>query len=293
VHKQAAVPQRLAADLEDATRDLLRGVGPAEPDVSGVMASGELVAALSGAAGVPVVLAAVSAEYTRRGRSMTGWPPARWLGVLRRDPVKKLHLGVDESAVKELARGWRPTTTPAQQAGVDAAVEKVTAAASKGLPARWAAAVRAAVPPWNGSDGGLGPALDEAVASVGLGRSRRAWFVLVGLVQWLALLALIGGLGWLAADYFADVQDPSLGEFPSGDPIPASAAVAVGGAVVGLLTTLLARWWVRSGSRRRRERAQEALTEAIEVVARERVVAPVTEVLAAHRRTREALSGNG
>jgi hypothetical protein len=50
---------------------------------------------------------------------------------------------------------------------------------------------------------------------------------------------------------------------------------------------------VRVGARRRRARAQEQLSQAIEALAQQRVVAPVGAVLTAHRQTREALTGQG
>jgi GTPase Era involved in 16S rRNA processing len=300
VHKQAAVPQRLAADLDEVNSRLAAGIGSGEADLSKVVASGELVAALSDAAGVGIVLDAASAEYRRNGRRATGWPPARWLGKLRRDPVKRLKLGADEAGVKQLVRGARPATTPAQLAGVSAAVEKVTGAASAGLPRRWADAVRASVTVSSDTEGaGLGVALDQALLSVDVGKPKRGWFHLVRLLQWLALLALVGGLGWLAAEYVADrfdlgtLENPSVGELPSGEQVPLAAVIAAGGALVGLVLTLLARWWVRVGARRRRARAQEQLSQAIEALAQQRVVAPVGAVLTAHRQTREALTGQG
>ena len=84
------------------------------------------------AAGVPAVTAAVERSTVRAGTAATGWPVVRWLGRLRPDPLRRLHLGSAAPA----ARCPRPASV--QQAGVATAVRRARDAAGEGLPLAWA-----------------------------------------------------------------------------------------------------------------------------------------------------------
>lgn len=309
VHRKTVVAQRLSADLDDVMDRLALGVADKEPDVADAAREDRLVDALAAATGIPVVAEAAGEQYATLGRRTTGWPPARWVSrLLRRDPVRRLGLGADERELRKLARATAPAASPAQVSAVAAAVERVTAAASDGLPPRWADGVRAAVPvsvaeeltgtsthdadAAEEGDGSLTGVLDDALAGVDLGSPRRGWFRVVQVVQWLALLGCLGGLGWAAADALdlGDVPNPAVAEGSPWDDVPLAAVPAVGGLVVGVLLALLARWWVGVGARRRRERVGDLLRAAVVEVAQERVVAPVAALVDRHRATREALS---
>ena len=63
----------------------------------------------------------------------------------------------------------------------------------------------------------------------------------------------------------------------------------VGGVLLGLGLGVLSRWWARIGARRRRAVVGERLTASVAAVADERILAPVAEVLARHRETRQHL----
>jgi hypothetical protein len=62
-----------------------------------------------------------------------------------------------------------------------------------------------------------------------------------------------------------------------------------GGVLIGLTLAALGRVLGRVGGRRRRRLIEKRLHEAIDTVARERIVAPVQQVLTDHRETREQL----
>jgi GTP-binding protein EngB required for normal cell division len=294
VHRRTTAAQRLSSDLDTALTELAGGV--AEPGSAGAVLPepAELARALADAAGVPGVLEASQARYRRRGRAVTGWPPARWVGRLRRDPVKRLGLADGEELQRRAAQ-FVPASTPAQAAAVDAAVDSVVSAAGRGLPPRWASAVRAAA-----SDGshdgpdGVRARVDAVVASLELGRRSARWWWLVWAVQLLALLALVGGLVWAALGEWDDAL--GLREVPAPNAVtwddrvlPWSLVVAAGGLLAGLLVTLLARWWVRAGARRRRARAAAAVQAGLNAVAQESVLRPIQAVLARHQATRRAL----
>ena len=151
----------------------------------------------------------------------------------------------------------------------------------------WAEAVADAATP-AGPD--LADTLDQAVVGTSLRARNPVWWKAVNWLQILFALAAFGGLGWtivlvlLGWLQFPDIHAPLWGPFP----IPFLLLVA--GLVAGLLLALLARFLARVGGRRRAQGDGEAgCGTSIDEVAGEHILAPVTDVLDRHRRTREHL----
>ena len=101
---------------------------------------------------------------------------------------------------------------------MDTAIREAAGAASAGLPAPWAVAVRRAA---RSRGDELEDGLDRAVATTSLGASRRPlWWRLAGLAQWLVLAAVVAGGVWLLAlvglDYLRlpQLYMPTAGELP-------------------------------------------------------------------------------
>jgi GTP-binding protein EngB required for normal cell division len=291
-----AAQHRLAADVRAASRGLRTGVANAEPDVSDA-ADEALVEALSRAAGIPTVVAAVERDYRHQAWGRTGWPFTRWVRGLRPDPMKRLRLRASDATEEQLAvtasdvrhvlgRSSLPPPSPAARAAVDLATRRVGDDAGRGLPRRWSEAVAdAATPP--GPD--LADALDQAVVGTSLKSRAPMWWGVVGAAQLvLALMAVLGllwlvtlvVLGWLA---LPEIDTPRLG------PVPYPLMMFVGGLLLGLLLSLLSRSAARVGARRRGRRTRVRLTKAVATVAQERILAPVRDVLSRHRATRESL----
>ena len=291
-----AAQARLAADIR-ATAGRLRGeVSDTEPTLSDKVDS-DLVDALSRAAGIPTVVAAVERDYRNQAWSRTGWPFTRWVRALRPDPMTRLRLNTKDSVEEKLAvtagdvrsvlgRSSLPPPTPAARAAVDLATRGVGDRAGKALPPRWAEAVSdAATPP--GPE--LADALDQAVVGTSLRMRAPLWWRVFGIAQLLLSLTAVLGLlwlvvlvvlGWLA---LPDVDTPSLG------PLPYPLLMFAGGLLLGLALAGLARWLARIGARRRGRVIRGRLTKAVAEVAAERIVGPVRAVLARHRTTREGL----
>ena len=142
---QGAVAARAAADLDRAARRLLEGVGAAEPEPNDLRGADELVGALAQAAGVPVVLDAVTADYERVARQAMGWPFLRWWRRLRPDPLSRLGLGEGtEGELRELSRSALPGATPSQKSRVELSARRVIGGVTEVLPA----AGRTACSPW-------------------------------------------------------------------------------------------------------------------------------------------------
>ncbi|MGV9771895.1 GTPase [Streptosporangium sp. NPDC003464] len=284
---------RLAADVGTAADTLLRasgGAGGQAPEASADGPARALTAALAEAAGVPVVVEAVAKAHRHRSVAATGWPPTRWIRRLRPDPLRRLRLGSAETQGPGglVGRTSIPVATAVQRSRMDTAIREAAGAASVGLPAPWAAAVRQAARS-HGDE--LEDGLDRAVATASLGAARRpAWWRVAGLAQWAVTAAMLAGglwlLGLLGMDYLR-LPQPYL---PTAGELPWPTALLVGGAVLGLVIALLCRGIAWLGGRRRARRAGRALRANVDRVARELVLAPVSEELSRYRRFTEAVT---
>ncbi len=289
-----AARHRLSADLTAVAGQLRSGVANSEPTVDASPDSG-LVDALSRAAGVPVVVDAVAEDYRRESRQAGGWLFTRWLSGFRADPLARLRLdktvvsmkSVGEADVRAvLGRSSIPPPSPAARAAVSLATRQLADRAGNTLPARWAQAVADAAAP---GDEALGDALDQAILHTPLRSRTPAWWTLVGVLQWIFGAAVVAGVLWLTAlAVVAWLQLPPL-PTPTLGVLPWPFIVLALGVLLGLITAAVSRVSARVGARRRAARAERRLQEAISGVAEERIVAPVTAVLARHRRVRTLL----
>ncbi|MFL6098530.1 MAG: GTPase [Actinomycetales bacterium] len=300
VHSGAAVRERLAADLDAVTGRLRGTVADSEADADSLRGRGALVEALAQAAGVPPVLDAVEEDYRRGALAAGGWPLTRWVRAFRPDPLRRLRLGArsrrggsedgegpGDSLEVALRRSSLPAPTPSQRARVALATNAIADEAASGLPTSWSDAVHAAANP-AGHD--VADALDQAVLGTDLGLSRPRWWSVVGALQWLLTTAAMLGLVWLIVlGVFSWLRLPDL-RTPDLGPVPVPTALLLGGLVLGFLLGLAVRLLAGNFARSRRARAAARLDGAIGSVARDSIIEPVAAVLAAHRRTREALA---
>jgi GTPase Era involved in 16S rRNA processing len=287
VDVQGAVAARAAADLDRAARRLLEGVAPNEPEAKDLRGADELVGALAQAAGVPVVLDAVTTDYRRQAGQAMGWPFSRWWHRLRPDPLRRLRLGENtEGALRQLTRTSLPEATPSQKARVELSVRQVISGVTDMLPRSWADSVRAvaARPEVDLSD-----ALDEAIGTVDLALPRPSWWQVVNALQVLLAVTAVVGFGWLAAvGVLAFLQVPVDTPFVGYAPMPT--LLLFGGLLGGAAVSLAVRQAVSAGARRRRMVVAAAMREAVQNVAWSHVVAPIAEVLTDHRTVRESLN---
>ncbi|GAA3090397.1 GTPase [Streptosporangium carneum] len=269
---------------------------PDTPAVSVDRLAGPLTAALSEAAGVPVVVRAVAKAHRHRSVAATGWPPTRWIRRFRPDPLRRLRLSVPQNSAQEfgqdsagpVGRTSMPVTTAVQRSRMDTAIREAASAASDGLPEPWAAAVRRAA---RSRGDELEDGLDRAVAGTSLGASRRpVWWRAAGLAQWLALAAVLAGglwlLGLLGMDYLR-LPQPYL---PTAGELPWPTLLLVGGVLLGLVIALLSRGAAWLGGRRRARKAARALQVNVHQVARRLVLEPVEEELSRYDRFTKAIA---
>jgi len=194
VRTSTAAVARLHADVDDAVT-ALEPLCSAPRERFGrrdaARTEEHLVVALGAAAGVGPVADAAARSYQLRARAQVGWPVTRWLGRLRPDPLRRLHLGSGSSGVTS-----RPAPTGAQRAQVSNAARELVAERTRALPPTWQASASAVV---GAREGAVLDALDGAVRSADLSSDDRPrWWSAVRALQWVWLLAALTGLGWLA-----------------------------------------------------------------------------------------------
>jgi GTP-binding protein EngB required for normal cell division len=275
VGARRAATDRLTADVRAAATALVEHCPPGPADDLGRRQREDLVAhlgdALADAAGVPTVTAAVERSTLRDGVARTGWPLLRWTRMLRPDPLERLHLG------DERARTSLPQAGAVELAGVTTAVRRARDALGEGLPQAWRDDLRRTV---EVSEIGLADRLDRAVAGTGLGPDRvPLWQRAVGGLQWLlALVALAGAVWLLALVVLGFFQLDDVVPLPRLEGLPLPTLLLVGGLLAGLLLAVVSRPLVRLRARRRRRAADRQLRAAVEAVAEDDVLAPMTAV---------------
>jgi GTP-binding protein EngB required for normal cell division len=274
--QRQAQSRRLEADVTAAAEVLRRASG--EGDAAGVRpgARTRLAEELAVAANVPAVVRAVGQSYRLESVRRTGWPVTRWLARFRADPLRRLNLRSSSPAA--VNRTSLPPAGAPERARADAAVREFADSASEGAPGPWRAAIRNAAR--TGRDR-LPDALDQAIAGTDLGANRRAWWWgAFNVVQWLALLTLVGGLGWLgvlAGLGYLQLPVPAVPRV-EGWPVP-TLMIALGLAL-GILLAVTGRLIAAGAARARAARARRRLNSAVAAAAQELVVTPVAEEIA-------------
>jgi hypothetical protein len=239
VADKVSTRHRIETDVRQAAEQLAFATGDAEAPSLGRAEKSALVDAVADAAGVPLVVEAVRTSTARRARRATGWPLLSWLSRLRRDPLKRLHLdlGRSDRDLVAAARSSLPRADRIQQARVDARLRALADSVAGRLARPWAQAVRRASLSHSTE---LGDRLDRAITSTDLGvRRLPLWCRLVQVLQWVLVVAALGGGLWLlalAATRSIDVPDrtaPEIGGFA----VPA--VLLVGGIAVGIVLALV------------------------------------------------------
>jgi hypothetical protein len=292
VSAKKAVKARLMADVGSVATRLRAANGEGKPGDLGRARKADLVEAFADAAGVPTVVRAVEQSTRRRAAQATGWPVTAWLGRLKPDPLRRLHLDLGRGgAGRELVAASRasvPEPTRVQRARVDMAVRRVADDVGAELSPPWADAVRRAsvsrLPD-------LDDELDRAVGGVDLGTQESPrWWRLARSLQWLLLLVAVVGAVWLAGLAvlgYLRVPEPTTPQ-PHGLPLPTLLLVA--GVVLGILLALVCRAVARVTARARARGVDRRLRAAISEVTDRLVVEPVQAEVESYRVTREGLA---
>jgi GTP-binding protein EngB required for normal cell division len=259
VATRAAALYRLAADLDEVSGELAGLSGPAVgPELVSADRVALLADGLGAAAGVPALTEAAEQAYRQRAAR------ARWLW---RAPA---HDPVDEVLDAQPAVG--------QEGAISLAVRDFTEPLTAGLPVPWADAVteaaRARLPELPG-------ALRDTVSDTEFELGTPRWVGLVGLLRWLSLFAVLGGLGLLGMQLWHRAQITVTDR---------GVLLAAAGALAWLLLTVLALALLPVGARTARAYADERLRHAVTALTREYVAAPARDVLIRYTQARDALT---
>lgn len=279
--RQEAAAERQRADVRGAA-ERLAVAGSSQGLATEVPASARstLTADLAAAARIEPVARAVGASYRHRAAGRTGWPALRWLRRFRPDPLGRLGIGRAPQQ-DAAARTSLPEPDAATRARAGAGVRGFADATSAGASDPWRAAVRRAA---RSHEDTLADDLDQAVAGADLrARERGWWWPVLDVLQWLALLAVVVGLGWLVMNAvlaFFQIPPPPMPEVEGlGVPVPLPTALIALGLAAGLLLSLLAAALAAVVAAWHRRRALRILRERVEEVARTDVIEPVEDVL--------------
>jgi len=287
VAEKKATRGRLEADIRTVAGRIAAESGSAKARSLAPARVEALDDAIAEAAGVPTIVDAVERATRMRANRATGWPIVSWISSLKPDPLKRLHLDLG-SVGKELTGRSRtsvPAATAVQRARVDSEVRALADDASTGLGGTWQESIRQASV---SRIGDLNDRLDAALGDTDLGASRLpAWAGLIRVLQWLLILAAVGGGVWSVAALLSGGLDD--------DSIPHVAGVAlplvllIGGVALGIVLALVCRLLVAATARSRAARADQRLRSAVSEVSQELVVAPIQAELAAYSEVRTGL----
>jgi len=288
-----AMIARLEADVQVQAKSLSTQVGPTAAGTLGKDQVGIVTAACLQAADVDQIKEAVRQSAQRQGRIATGWPVLSWIGRLKLDPLRRLRLGAVWPRQQRVERPELNRSSimvrPIAQARIDSALRTIGLQATSRLPRSWAVAMDRVV---RDRGAALPDAIDQAVLSTDLGlKSGRAWWGIVRVLQWLILVAAIGGLVWLGVNFVltAYLGLPSL-PTPHIGALPLPTVLAIGGVLVGLLVAGVSRIAVGLGAKTTAATAVRRLRKAMEKVAMDCVITPINDELGRHDQAKAALS---
>ncbi|WP_146159554.1 GTPase [Allonocardiopsis opalescens] len=283
VGDRRALADRLAADIDKLAREFEDHRGGPPGDAVDEAQARELTAALGRAAAVDAVGAAAETAYERRAAHYIDWPVAKLVERLRGDPLRRMRIDdlYDDSG------GTAPVG--AQQAEVDNALNAVAEGVAGGRSALWGARLRAAA--FRDSER-IPQLLGKAVADAVPELEVPGWWRLVRTLHYALLGAFVLGLAWLVALVavgFAGGWTGSAVPLLDTPVIPYAAACTAATLLLGWLTAAGCRNLVAVAANVRQEQVRDNAGRRIAAIARERVLAPLEQELATHRRFTAAL----
>lgn len=306
---KSASLQSTDAQLYAIASELRAYAGGEETTLTGadaLTAERELTQACYDASPATQVLEAATESYRRAARTRTGWIATRWMGRLKADPLRRLHLGTGSSGkngTKSEAKNGRKKGTEASNPGMlgEPAQESAPELVAPSLPplsaaqkANMANAVRRygsrmgqnVGEPWKRSLGEaalsqeseLPTLIERDIARIDYtrGRQRAPWTVF-NVLQWLALLSALAGVAWLtliAGLGYLQIQLPPP-PAPEGFPVPLPTLLVILGVLLGIATAGLGRLLTAWGARRYARRLRVRLNTGVEGAVRSCVIEPV------------------
>jgi len=256
---------RVEADIAAAAGRLAAAGGTTPAGSLPVSRVRELEEVVGDAAGVSTVVDGLERSTGEEARRAVAWPPVNLLRGQR--DVELVH---------------EPAVAPVDRASVATAVRGLGDEIGDGVGPAWAPAVRTAA---TGDLTALGDRLDRDLGKVDLGGRLPWWVSLLRVVQWLLLLAVVGGLVWWGV---GAVQD-KLSDQPVVAGLPLPAAVAVGALILGLVLAIVGRILVGGVAREQAASAEGRLRGVVHEVLDAEVVQPIAREVASYAEFRKGL----
>ncbi|WP_456320157.1 GTPase [Nocardiopsis coralli] len=285
VHERRALVDRLDADLDVIIGDFepFQGEGEIPTTVSTEVRS-SLQKGLSNAAGVSAVADVTEANDVRRGRRRVGWPVARRLAKLRKDPLAAVQLDFVRRDTENGVSG----RVDAHEAELEKSLVEAADNVSEGMPSMWRRRLRAAA---RSGVGELPTELGKTVDAAVRGSERTpSWWAFARLVQYVLLGVAGVGAAWALVSAVSWLGGGITGLRVFDDPvfIAYSAAVVAASLVVGWLTGVGCGNLVEVAAVQRREEIERTADASMREIAGERVVRPLEAELERFRSFRRA-----
>lgn len=275
---KATKDARLIADLDTAAASLEM---PSSAHALPRQRVQEMVSTIASAAGVDTVADAVARSYRHRAGIATGWPVTSWILRLSKDPLTRLHLPTSQAVAArkegrnaDVHRTALPPLIPGQSASIARAVRGYADAAGAGLSPGWQQSIRDTA---NTQLETLPAELDRAIARTSLGARGSWWWTLISIVQWLALLAALVGVGWYLAVWFLPTWGLPAPELTKVEGWPVPGLLIVGGILLGILLGILSSAVAAGLAAARRARARRRLVASVRECVDAEIVKPITE----------------
>lgn len=283
---RGATRQRLEADLDEVTHRLGEQDGGGWPEGVTGAAMSDLAWGFYEAQGCPRLVEASEASQRRACAAHTGWPPLRAARSLLKDPLRKVGITRLTGPDARISRQDLPQPGAGSRATAASAVRRSAERSAEGMGQPWHAAVREAA---RSEQDHLPADLERAVSAADFEQGvRRWWWRPLAVLQWIALAALLVGLGWLGLWWFGEYLRLSLPE-PPGWPgesalsrVPIPSVLAIGGILASVLLSLLGTACSRLSARRHARRLHDQLLRGCREVAETRVGDPMRAVLERH-----------
>nr|WP_262391621.1 GTPase [Nocardiopsis sp. CNR-923] len=285
VRERRALVDRLVADLDQVVVafEEFHGEGEIPGAVPGPVAE-RVRGGLASAAGVGAVADVTETNDVRRGRREVGWPVARLLGRVRKDPLSTVQLDFLRDDGDVGVGG----PVDAHVAELETVLGEAADGLSAGMPAPWRRRMRSAA---LSGVAELPVELGEAVSgAVSASERTMPWWKAARSAQF-ALLAVAGlGLVWALVALVSWLAGGLTGLAMFDDPVfvAYSGALVVASLVVGWLTGVGCANLVEVAAVQRREAVERVAGERVAEIARRRVVEPMTAELDRYRAFRAA-----
>jgi len=273
---KAISTRRLRADVDQVVHHLHGELSAQKIHLPGQMHQSELERTIANAHGAQYIADAVETSYRLRAARRTGWPVTTWLTRLRNDPLQRMNLGRKRDD-PELSITSRPELSVAESAAIDHAIDKYVQEASEELPDSWKEPIREQV---GANAQQLDGAVDAAIAGTPLGIEKSSWWWPVAkFIQWISLLAALGGALWLAAYPVAGYFQLDLPEAPRVEGVAVPTLILVIGVLLGIVLGIACSFVNRIVAKVKRRKALRNIERSVSDLVRTAVVEPVDHYL--------------